>query len=93
MQHAAMCCHAAAAAAAFKGPHVQGWQRMLQQREELLLYARQRLAAFAEQHQLRLLHTPGNPISMAVALGDARGHPGMHSSPAQSADTVGCHEA
>ena len=46
---------------------------MLQQREELLLYAQQRLAAFAEQHQLRLLHTPGNPISMAVALGDARG--------------------
>ena len=81
MAHAAMCCHAAAAGAAFKGLHVQGWQRMLQQREELLLYARRRLAAFAAQHQLRLLHTPGNPISTALALGDTWGHPGMPTSP------------
>ena len=59
--------------------HAQGWLRLLREREELLSYSRQRLAAFAEQHDLRLLHTPGNPISMALALPACS--PGDHISP------------
>ncbi|GAB4820637.1 hypothetical protein N2152v2_007683 [Parachlorella kessleri] len=57
-----------------------GWQQVLQQREELYSYALQRLqarrndggpqlhAAFAEEVGERVLHTPGNPISLALTL-------------------------
>lgn len=47
---------------------VQGWARVLQEREELYTYARSALDAFAVQHGERLLNTPDNPISLAITL-------------------------
>ena len=52
-----------------------GWAAALAAREELLQYARQALGAFAERHGERLLHTPGNPISLALTL-DSLGRAG-----------------
>lgn len=46
----------------------QGWRQALAARERLFLYARKRLAEFARQHGERVLHTPGNPISLALTL-------------------------
>ena len=45
-----------------------GWQRVLTQREALFIHTRRRLADFAAAHGERVLHTPGNPISLALTL-------------------------
>ena len=52
-----------------------GWAAALAAREELFVYARQALGAFAARHGERLLHTPGNPISLALTL-DSLGRTG-----------------
>ena len=52
---------------------------MLRQREELLLSAQHKLDIFARAHGLRLLHTPNNTISMAVALSDSQAQTGSTS--------------
>ena len=44
------------------------WRNQLQQREDLYKYAQQQLEVWAQQHEERLLHTPGNPISLALTL-------------------------
>ena len=36
--------------------------------QELMEYFRERLGAVAREHGQRLLHTPDNPISMAITL-------------------------
>ena len=41
---------------------------MLTEREELYTWAHQQLQEFAARHGERLLHTPGNPISMAMTV-------------------------
>lgn len=45
-----------------------GWCAALAAREDLFGYARQRLGGFAARAGERLLHTPGNPISLALTL-------------------------
>lgn len=45
-----------------------GWRSQLQQRENLYKYAQQQLKVWAQQHGERLLHTPENPISLALTL-------------------------
>ena len=52
-----------------------GWAAALGAREELFHYAQHALSAFAERHGERLLHTPGNPISLALTL-DSLGRAG-----------------
>lgn len=47
---------------------LQGWQRVLQEREHLFTWAKQRLQDFAQSHGERVLETPGNPISMAITV-------------------------
>lgn len=54
---------------------VPGWAAALAAREELFQYAQQALSAFAERHGERLLHTPNNPISLALTL-DSLGRAG-----------------
>lgn len=46
----------------------RGWAEALAAREGLHGYARNRLAAFAAAAGERVLHTPGNPISLALTL-------------------------
>jgi O-phospho-L-seryl-tRNASec:L-selenocysteinyl-tRNA synthase len=48
---------------------VRGWRALLQQREELLVYFRDRLRAVAANSGERLLECPHNPISVAMTLG------------------------
>jgi O-phospho-L-seryl-tRNASec:L-selenocysteinyl-tRNA synthase len=45
-----------------------GWKQLLQQREELLPLLQQLLQGVAAQSGERLLHTPGNPISVAMTV-------------------------
>ncbi len=45
-----------------------GYTALLQQRKELLPYCQQALAAVAAKHGERLLHTPGNTISIGLNL-------------------------
>ena len=40
----------------------------LQEREQLYSYCQGKLQEFADAHNCRLLHTPGNPISLALTL-------------------------
>jgi O-phospho-L-seryl-tRNASec:L-selenocysteinyl-tRNA synthase len=52
-----------------------GWRQVLQQREELYGYARQRLGEFAAAQGERVLETPGNPISLALTLSSLEAPP------------------
>lgn len=45
-----------------------GWTSLLQQREALYQHLHVCASRFCQEHGLRLLHTPGNPISMGIAL-------------------------
>jgi len=45
-----------------------GWTSLLQQRESLYRHLQARASRFCQEHGLRLLDTPGNPISMGIAL-------------------------
>ena len=60
--------HAGSRTALDRHPQPQGWLQLLEQREELVGTCKSLLAVFADEHGLCLLHTPGNPISMALAL-------------------------
>ncbi|KAF5830836.1 selenocysteine synthase [Dunaliella salina] len=46
----------------------QGWQKVLKEREELYPHMKQVLEGVASRHGQRVLHTPGNPISLAMTL-------------------------
>ena len=59
-----------------------GWRAQLQQREGLYKYAQQQLEVWAQQHGERLLHTPGNPISLALTLSHLEGGLGQPACPA-----------
>lgn len=62
-----------------------GWCAALAAREDLFGYAQQRLGSFAARAGERLLHTPGNPISLALtldSLGDASDpNPNLNNNP------------
>ena len=45
-----------------------GWQRVLQEREDLYSYAKEQLEHVAAEVQERVLHTPDNPISLGFTL-------------------------
>lgn len=45
-----------------------GWQRVLQEREDLYNYAKEQLEHVAAEVQERVLHTPDNPISLGFTL-------------------------
>ncbi|CAI7858154.1 unnamed protein product, partial [Closterium sp. NIES-54] len=45
-----------------------GWQALLQGREELFPYLREKMRGVAERHGERLLQSPDNPISLAISL-------------------------
>ncbi|KAL6490570.1 hypothetical protein MHYP_G00009150 [Metynnis hypsauchen] len=46
-----------------------GYRKLLSERKELYTHLAQELKALAERHGERLLHTPRNPISLAMSLG------------------------
>lgn len=70
---------------------VPGWAAALATREELFQYAAQALGVFAERHGERLLHTPGNPISLALTL-DSLGRAGAPGSAGGRMGGEGCRE-
>ncbi|XP_037401995.1 O-phosphoseryl-tRNA(Sec) selenium transferase-like [Pygocentrus nattereri] len=45
-----------------------GYKKLLSERKELYTHLAQELKALAERHGERLLHTPHNPISLAMSL-------------------------
>lgn len=49
-----------------------GWRAQLAAREALHSHAQAALATFAAEHGERVLHTPGNPISLALTLDTLR---------------------
>ena len=52
---------------------VDGWTKLLADRQALMPPFRVQLAALAERHGERLLHTPNNTISMAITLSPEAG--------------------
>ena len=52
---------------------VDGWTKLLADRQALMPPFRLQLAALAERHGERLLHTPNNTISMAITLSPEAG--------------------
>ena len=50
----------------------RGWADLLTQREELFGYLKAQISSFASQRGERVLHTPGNPISVAMTLDGLR---------------------
>ena len=46
----------------------KGWQKVLQEREDLFTYAKEQLELVAAELQERVLHTPDNPISLGFTL-------------------------
>ena len=50
-----------------------GWTKLLADRQALMPPFRVQLAALAERHGERLLHTPNNTISMAITLSPEEG--------------------
>ncbi|CAG9464896.1 unnamed protein product [Pedinophyceae sp. YPF-701] len=54
----------------------EGWQRVLRQREEMYGVLHKELCAVAEKWGERVLHTPGNPISIAITLESLAAAPG-----------------
>ena len=53
----------------------RGWADLLTQREELFGYLKAQISSFASQRGERVLHTPGNPISVAMTLDGLRDGP------------------
>ncbi|KAG1928040.1 O-phosphoseryl-tRNA(Sec) selenium transferase [Pimephales promelas] len=51
-----------------------GYKKLLSERKELYSHLAQELKALAERHGERLLHTPHNPISLAVSLNRLQTH-------------------
>ncbi|CAI5463519.1 unnamed protein product [Closterium sp. Yama58-4] len=45
-----------------------GWQALLQEREQLMPYLREKMRGVAERHGEWLLQSPDNPISLAISL-------------------------
>ena len=66
-----------------------GWRRVLQERERLYPAAAAALRSFAEQQGERVLHTPGNPISLGLTLttlGGSEGSSGSQPATAAAAE-------
>ncbi|RXN20638.1 O-phosphoseryl-tRNA(Sec) selenium transferase [Labeo rohita] len=51
-----------------------GYKKLLAERKELYGHLAQELSALAERHGERLLHTPHNPISLAMSLNHLQTH-------------------
>ncbi|XP_067278349.1 O-phosphoseryl-tRNA(Sec) selenium transferase [Pseudorasbora parva] len=51
-----------------------GYKKLLSERKELYSHLAQELKALAERHGERLLHTPHNPISLAMSLNHLQTH-------------------
>lgn len=51
-----------------------GYKKLLSERKELYSHLAQELKALAERHEERLLHTPHNPISLAMSLNHLQTH-------------------
>lgn len=51
-----------------------GYKKLLSERKELYSHLAQELKALAERHGERLLHTPHNPISLAMSLNRLQTH-------------------
>uniref|UniRef100_A0AAY4EME6 O-phosphoseryl-tRNA(Sec) selenium transferase n=1 Tax=Denticeps clupeoides TaxID=299321 RepID=A0AAY4EME6_9TELE len=53
-----------------------GYRKLLSERKELFCHLSQELSALAQQYGERLLHTPHNPISLAMSLSSLQTHGG-----------------
>ncbi|XP_031441042.1 O-phosphoseryl-tRNA(Sec) selenium transferase [Clupea harengus] len=51
-----------------------GYRKLLSERKEMYSHLTQELSTLAQQHGERLLHTPHNPISLAVSLDGLQAH-------------------
>uniref|UniRef100_A0A8C4NM93 O-phosphoseryl-tRNA(Sec) selenium transferase n=1 Tax=Eptatretus burgeri TaxID=7764 RepID=A0A8C4NM93_EPTBU len=56
---------------------VSGWRRALQERKELFNYLKAQLVEMATKHGERVLHTPHNPVSLALSLSNLECKLGM----------------